>query len=120
MIRLSGLIPYEDIDIVFTGVRQGEKLFEELEMTGEDLEKTGHPKIFIGKIATFSTEEVGQMFSAFRRAVEANDEIKIRTLFNQMLAEASITSGEHEFSELMLEEEEKFYAQQASLSSAAK
>jgi FlaA1/EpsC-like NDP-sugar epimerase len=120
MIRLSGLIPYEDIDIVFTGVRQGEKLFEELEMTGEDLEKTGHPKIFIGKIATFSTEEVGQMFSAFRRAVEANDEIKIRTLFNQMLAEASITSGEHEFSELMLEEEEKFYAQQASLSSTAK
>jgi FlaA1/EpsC-like NDP-sugar epimerase len=120
MIRLSGLIPYEDIDIVFTGVRQGEKLFEELEMTGEDLEKTRHPKIFIGKIATFSTEEVGQMFSAFRRAVEANDEIKIRTLFNQMLAEASITSGEHEFSELMLEEEEKFYAQQASLSSTAK
>lgn len=120
MIRLSGLIPYEDIDIVFTGVRQGEKLFEELEMTGEDLEKTRHPKIFIGKIATFSTEEVGQMFSAFRRAVEANDEIKIRTLFNQMLAEASITSGEHEFSELMLEEEEKFYAQRASLSSAAK
>ncbi len=120
MIRLSGLIPYEDIDIVFTGVRQGEKLFEELEMTGEDLEKTRHPKIFIGKIATFSTEEVGQMFSAIRRAVEANDEIKIRTLFNQMLAEASITSGEHEFSKLMLEEEEKFYAQQASLSSTAK
>jgi len=120
MIRLSGLIPFEDIDIVFTGVRQGEKLFEELEMTGEDLEKTRHPKIFIGKIATFSTEEVGQMFSAFRRAVEANDELKIRSLFNQMLAEASITSGEYDFSELTLEEEEKFFAQQASLGSVVK
>ncbi|HQU91232.1 MAG TPA: nucleoside-diphosphate sugar epimerase/dehydratase [Pyrinomonadaceae bacterium] len=119
MIRLSGLIPFEDIDIVFTGVRQGEKLFEELEMTGEDLERTRHPKIFIGKIATFSTEEVGRMFSAFRRAVEANDEIKIRWLFNQMLAEASITSGEYDFSELTLEEEEKFFAQ-ASLGSVAK
>ncbi|MDI1241595.1 MAG: nucleoside-diphosphate sugar epimerase/dehydratase [bacterium] len=120
MIRLSGLIPFEDVDIVFTGVRQGEKLFEELEMTGEDLEKTHHPKIFIGKIATFSTEEVGQMFSAFRRAVEVNDVIKIRWLFNQMLAEASVTSGEYDFSELTLEEEERYYAQHTSFGSVAK
>jgi FlaA1/EpsC-like NDP-sugar epimerase len=34
MIGLSGLTPYEDVDIVFTGVRKGEKLFEELEITG--------------------------------------------------------------------------------------
>jgi len=120
MIRLSGLIPFEDIDIVFTGVRQGEKLFEELEMTGEDLERTRHPKIFIGKIATFSTDEVEQMFSAFRRAVEANDEMKVRWLFNQMLAEASVTSGEYDFAELTLEEEEKYYAQHTSFGSVAK
>ncbi len=121
MIRLSGFIPFEDIDIVFTGVRQGEKLFEELEMTGEDLEKTRHPKIFIGRIATFSTDEVRQIFSAFRRAVEANDEMKIRSLFNQMLAEASVTSsGEHDLSELILEEEERYYAQHTSFGSAAK
>ncbi|MEO5860742.1 MAG: nucleoside-diphosphate sugar epimerase/dehydratase [Pyrinomonadaceae bacterium] len=121
MIRLSGFIPLEDVDIVFTGVRQGEKLFEELEMTGEDLEKTRHPKIFIGKIGTFTKDEVGQMFSAFRRAVEANDEMRIRRLFNQMLAEASVTSsGEYDFSELILEEEEKYFAQHTSFGSAAK
>lgn len=102
MIRLSGLIPFEDIDIVFTGVRQGEKLFEELEMTGEDLEKTRHPKIFIGKIATFTREEVAQMFASFRRAVVANDEVKIRWLFNQMLSEANISSGENDFSQIEL------------------
>ena len=91
MIRLSGLIPYEDIDIVFTGIRDGEKLFEELEITGENLLKTKHPKIFIGKIATHSNEEVAAVLGGFRVAVTENDEPKIRSLFNEFLPEAAIT-----------------------------
>ncbi len=91
MIRLSGLQPYEDIDIVFTGIRQGEKLFEELEITGENLLKTAHPKIFIGRIATYSGEEVANIVSNFRQAVEANDQAKIRRLFNHFLPEATIS-----------------------------
>jgi FlaA1/EpsC-like NDP-sugar epimerase len=91
MIRLSGLTPYEDIDIVFTGARKGEKLFEELEITGEDLLKTHHPKIFIGKIATYSKEEVMSMLARFRAAVEANDVDEVRRLFNDILPEASVT-----------------------------
>jgi FlaA1/EpsC-like NDP-sugar epimerase len=94
MVRLSGLTPYEDIDIVFTGVRKGEKLFEELEITGENLEKTRHPKIFIGKIATYSTEDVARITAAFSKAVEASDEVKIRHLFNEFLPEASIGSAD--------------------------
>ncbi len=93
MIRLSGLEPYEDVDIVFTGIRQGEKLFEELEITGENLLKTRHPKIFIGKIATYSTEEVAQILSNFRQAVEENDTAKIRDLFNHFLPEARISEN---------------------------
>lgn len=91
MIRLSGLTPYEDIDIVFTGIRNGEKLFEELEITGESLLQTYHPKIFIGKIATYPKEEVLQILSDFKRAVNLNHEQQLRHLFNRILPEASIT-----------------------------
>jgi len=49
MITLSGFRPNEDIDIVFTGIRPGEKLFEELRTEGEDIEPTVHPKVLIWK-----------------------------------------------------------------------
>jgi FlaA1/EpsC-like NDP-sugar epimerase len=90
MIRLSGLTPYEDIDIQFTGVRDGEKLFEELEITGENLLKTRNPKIFIGKIAKYSRTQVDEIVTAFKTAVAANDEASIRRAFNQFLPEATI------------------------------
>jgi FlaA1/EpsC-like NDP-sugar epimerase len=91
MVRLSGLEPYEDIDIVFTGIRSGEKLFEELEITGENLLKTEHPKIFIGKIAAYDSEAVGRIVASFQQAVIDSDESTIRALFNRFLPEASIT-----------------------------
>ncbi len=97
MIRLSGLQPYEDIDIIFTGIRKGEKLFEELEITGEHLLKTNHPKIFIGKISTYSNEEVAQILSSFRQATSENDKAKIRSLFNHFLPEAKITADEKQY-----------------------
>lgn len=49
LITLSGLRPHEDIEINFTGIRPGEKLFEELSITGEDASQTTHPKIGIIK-----------------------------------------------------------------------
>lgn len=45
VIRLSGFVPYEDMDIVFTGLRPGEKLFEELLVDGEGVKPTRHEKI---------------------------------------------------------------------------
>jgi len=48
VIKMSGLIPYKDIDIVFTGLRPGEKLYEELLQDEEGVRKTANSKIFIG------------------------------------------------------------------------
>ncbi|MBI5740371.1 MAG: polysaccharide biosynthesis protein [Nitrospirae bacterium] len=49
LIRLNGLEPEIEIPIVFTGIRPGEKLYEELMLDTEGMESTGHPKIFVAK-----------------------------------------------------------------------
>jgi FlaA1/EpsC-like NDP-sugar epimerase len=49
LIRLSGFEPYEDIDIEITGLRPGEKLYEELLLNEEGLKATKHNKIFVAK-----------------------------------------------------------------------
>ena len=48
LIKLSGFIPYRDIEIKFTGLRPGEKLYEELLMDEEGLRQTDNKKIFVG------------------------------------------------------------------------
>ena len=54
VIRLSGFVPYVDIDIEVTGLRPGEKLYEELLLDDENIEKTAHNKIFVGASAASS------------------------------------------------------------------
>ncbi len=58
LITLSGLRPGEDIEIVFTGSRPGEKLFEELSIEGEDIQPTKHPKIKIWKNIPFDSDKL--------------------------------------------------------------
>lgn len=71
MIRLYGLIPNIDINITYTGLRPGEKLFEELLTDGENTIKTYHDKILIAKVREVNFEELSSSFDQF--AVQASN-----------------------------------------------
>jgi len=58
LIRLSGFVPYQDIDIIFTGLRPGEKLFEELLIEGEGVIPTSHDKIRVLAPANINSDTV--------------------------------------------------------------
>lgn len=73
LIRLYGKEPYKDIEIKFTGLRPGEKLFEELLMNEEGLKSTLNHKIFIGKQIHVDTEEFDKMLEKLHDTVEKGD-----------------------------------------------
>ena len=65
LVRLSGLRPGRDIKIEFTGIKPGEKLFEELNMSSDNLLKTRHPSIFV--VSNESTIEDAQLGQKIKR-----------------------------------------------------
>ena len=58
MIRLAGMVPNEEVQIVFSGLRPGEKLFEELLNDKENTLPTHHEKIMIGKVRTYAFQDI--------------------------------------------------------------
>jgi FlaA1/EpsC-like NDP-sugar epimerase len=70
LIQLSGF-QADEIDIVFTGIRPGEKLYEELSVAEEQAEKTRHPKIFIGRTTAETLDQVASRLETLRRTVDA-------------------------------------------------
>ena len=87
LIRLSGLRPYEDIDIVFSGLRPGEKMYEELLLSGEGIVATEHEMIMVAKSASCDAEELGRKLELLFAAARALDLQHIRSLLQGVVPE---------------------------------
>lgn len=77
MIKLSGLKLGEDIQVQFTGLRPGEKLYEELLNVKENTIPTKHPRIMVAKVREYELAEVQLLIEQFYGLLESNDNFKI-------------------------------------------
>ncbi|MCF6806981.1 polysaccharide biosynthesis protein [Thiotrichales bacterium 19S9-12] len=68
LISLAGKKPYEDIEIIFTGLRKGEKMYEELFYSKEKLNASGYDKLLIGSSTKISEAEIKKLFSKIQIA----------------------------------------------------
>lgn len=86
MIRLSGLIPGEDIEIQFTGLRPGEKLYEELLIDEENKKETENKRIFIGNPKMMPPEQFGKLIAELDHAAFSEDP-RIREVVKKLVPE---------------------------------
>lgn len=84
LITLSGYEPYKDIDITFSGIRPGEKLYEELLTDEENLSSTQNDRIFIGRPNVISQNQLELEFKRLERVL-AEDGATIREAINQIV-----------------------------------
>ncbi len=78
LIKLSGYEPHRDIKIEVTGLRPGEKLYEELLMNEEGLTETKHEKIFIGKPGDFEIDDIAQKTEELLKYATKGSKIRLR------------------------------------------
>lgn len=86
LIELSGFTERE-IPIEFTGVRPGEKLFEELSMDSENIDKTRHPKIFVGQIASQRRQRLLEQLDHLADVVESSSRDEVRSVLGAIVPE---------------------------------
>lgn len=87
MVRLSGLIPDVDVKIEFSGVRPGEKLYEELAFDEEKMDRTRHPKIFVGRISPRDLDEVVSDLEALSLVIGSEHAKDVRVALSRVVPE---------------------------------
>ena len=85
LIKLHGKDPYKDIEIKFTGLRPGEKLYEELLMDEEGLKSTANKKIFIGKQIFVDEHDFMDKLNKIKRIAQSNDKESVIELLAQIV-----------------------------------
>ncbi|MBE5315026.1 MAG: polysaccharide biosynthesis protein [Xanthomonadales bacterium] len=87
MIRLAGKRPGEDIRVEFTGLRPGEKLFEELFHPQEDYQPTRHPKIMLAQPRELAAQSIQQQLLRLRQASQQYDSAQMLEILQQLVPE---------------------------------
>ncbi len=87
MIRLSGKIPGEDIKITYTGLRPGEKLYEELFHKQEGLSETGHEKIFLAQSREVAWDYLNEVIDTMERSCQEYDDAQCVLLLKKLVPE---------------------------------
>ena len=85
MIRLSGLEPNKDIEIIETGLRPGEKLYEELLVKTEELDKTENELIFIERDKPLSLEAIQEKLDKLTEGVKLGDDAKMKEIIKSVV-----------------------------------
>ena len=87
LIRMAGLIPGQEIEIVYTGLREGEKLVEELFHSEEKLEKTQHSQISLAESRPLNSDSVVSAVRLLATNVQQSDTDGIERIMKQMVPE---------------------------------
>lgn len=85
LIRLSGFVPGRDIEIKYTGLRPGEKLFEELLMSEEGMKKTSNKKIYIGKPIEIDNENLDSNLKKLYNYSNSNNKYNIQKVLLEIV-----------------------------------
>jgi len=96
MIKLSGLQEGKDIEIIYTGLRPGEKLYEELLADSENTLPTHHPQILIGKVKEYDFTDVSKKINELIRLFDAQNNTEIVTLMKSIVPEYISNNSEFE------------------------